>query len=177
MPIPVLNNLSPFKKLHNQLSYYKFFKVFDCSCFPLLRLYNEHKPGLHTQKCVFISYSSIHKGISVLIKLVKFLLPDMQPLMNWNFHILSYFLRKRNLLLLILILPFHLMFISFFLKNLILTTVAIKSHQLQPLVRHCLLHQSLIPHSNLLLHSHTSVLKTFKSFSTNNIYSSNDYRI
>lgn len=45
--------------------------MFDCSCFPLLRLYNEHKLDFHTQKCVFISYSPIHKGNKCLDKTGK----------------------------------------------------------------------------------------------------------
>lgn len=57
MPTPVLSNLSPFQKLHNQNTDYKFLKVFGCSCFPLLRPYNWHKLDFHTHKCVFIGYS------------------------------------------------------------------------------------------------------------------------
>ena len=37
IPTPVLNNKTPYQKLHNQLPDYQFLKVFGCSCFPLLR--------------------------------------------------------------------------------------------------------------------------------------------
>ena len=48
MPTSVLNNLSLFQKLHNQLPDYQFPKVFGCSCLPFLRPYNQHKLDFHT---------------------------------------------------------------------------------------------------------------------------------
>lgn len=66
MPTPVLGNLSPFQKLHNQIPDYNFPKVFGCLCFPLLRLYNQHKLDFHSQKCAFIGYSPLHKGYKCL---------------------------------------------------------------------------------------------------------------
>ena len=68
---PVLNNKKPYQKLHNRLPDYQFLKVFDCSCFPLLRPYNQHKLDFHTQKCVFIVYSPMHKGYKRLDKSVS----------------------------------------------------------------------------------------------------------
>ena len=66
MPTPVLNNVSPFTKLHGKLPDYKFLRTFGCSCFPLLRPYNNHKLNFHTQKCLMIGYSPIHKGYKCL---------------------------------------------------------------------------------------------------------------
>ena len=66
MPTPVLNNVSPFAKLHGRSPDYKFLRTFSCSCFPLLRLYNNHKLNFHTQKCLMIGYSLIHKGYKCL---------------------------------------------------------------------------------------------------------------
>lgn len=71
MPITVLNHLSLFQKLHQNFPDYKFLKVFSCSCFPLLRPYNQHKLDFHTKKCVFISYSLIHKRYKCLDKTGK----------------------------------------------------------------------------------------------------------
>ena len=53
IPTPVLNNKSPYQKLHNRLPDYQFLKVFGCSCFSLLRPYNQHKLDFHTQKMCF----------------------------------------------------------------------------------------------------------------------------
>lgn len=43
-----------------------FLKTFCCSCFPLLKPYNNHKLDFHTQKCLMIGYSPIHKGYTCL---------------------------------------------------------------------------------------------------------------
>ena len=66
MPTPVLNNVSSNTKLHGRLPDYKFLRTFGCSCFPLLNLYNKHKLNFHTQKCLMIGYSPIHKGYKFL---------------------------------------------------------------------------------------------------------------
>jgi hypothetical protein len=62
LPTPLLKNLSPFKKLFSQVPDYKFLKVFGCPCFPNLRAYNSHKFSLHSKPCVFLGYSTLHKG-------------------------------------------------------------------------------------------------------------------
>lgn len=67
-PTPVLNNLSPFQKLHHHLPDYTFSRVFCCACFPLLRPYNQYKLDFHTKKCVLIGYSPLHKGYKCLDK-------------------------------------------------------------------------------------------------------------
>ena len=66
LPTPVLNNISPFEKLHSRKPDYQFLKTFGCSCFPLLKPYNKHKLSFHTQKCLMIGYSPIHKGYKCL---------------------------------------------------------------------------------------------------------------
>ncbi len=66
MSTPVLNNLSLFQKLYNQLPDYPFFKVFSCSYFPFLKPYNHHKLDFHTKKYIFIDYSPLHKGYKCL---------------------------------------------------------------------------------------------------------------
>ena len=68
MPAPTLANISPFQKLHNQIPNYQFTKVFGCSCFPLLKPYNQHKFDFHTQNSVFISYSPLYKNYKCLDK-------------------------------------------------------------------------------------------------------------
>jgi hypothetical protein len=62
LPTLLLKNLSPFEKLFSQVPDYKFLKVFGCACFPNLCAYNSHKFSLRSKPCVFLGYSTLHKG-------------------------------------------------------------------------------------------------------------------
>lgn len=53
----VLNNHSPYQKLHHKLLNYDFLRIFGCACYPLLRPYNQYKLDFHSKKCLFIGYS------------------------------------------------------------------------------------------------------------------------
>jgi hypothetical protein len=66
LPTPLLQNKSPFEKLFHRTPDYKFLKVFGCACFPNLRPYNSHKFSLRSKECVFLGYSSHHKGYKCL---------------------------------------------------------------------------------------------------------------
>ncbi|KAH9805863.1 retrovirus-related pol polyprotein from transposon RE1 [Citrus sinensis] len=68
MPTTTLNNLSPYQKLHNQPPNYQLLRVFGCACYPFLRPYNDHKLDFHSQKCLFLGYSPLHKGYRCLTK-------------------------------------------------------------------------------------------------------------
>ena len=45
---------------------YHFLKSFGCACYPILQPYNKHKFEFHKSKCVFLGYSSNHKGYECL---------------------------------------------------------------------------------------------------------------
>ena len=62
----VLHNKSPFEVLFGHLPDYHSLKVFGCVCYPYLRPYNPHKLHFHTSPCLFLSYSSCHKGYKCL---------------------------------------------------------------------------------------------------------------
>ena len=66
LPTPILKLLSPYEKLFKHKLYYSFLKCFSCLCYPFLRDFNRHKFDFHTSKCIFIDYSSSHKGYKCL---------------------------------------------------------------------------------------------------------------
>jgi len=59
---PLLKNISPLENIFSQVPDYKFLKVFGCACFPSCRPYNSHKFSLRSKPCVFLGYSTHHKG-------------------------------------------------------------------------------------------------------------------
>lgn len=66
LPTPVINDISPFRKLYNRVPDYNSFRVFGCIVFPYLRPYNKHKLQMRSAKCVFLGYSPSHKGYKCL---------------------------------------------------------------------------------------------------------------
>jgi len=62
LPTPLLKFFSPFEKFFSHSPDYKFLKNFECACFPKLKPYNSHKFSLRSKQCVFLGYSSHHKG-------------------------------------------------------------------------------------------------------------------
>jgi hypothetical protein len=66
MPARVLDNTSPIERLLHTPPNYSMMRVFDCACWPHLRAYNNHKLSFCSKECVFLSYSSMHKGYKCL---------------------------------------------------------------------------------------------------------------
>ena len=66
LPSRLLNMKTPLELLLNELPDYTFLKVFGCACWPHLRPYNKHKLEFRSKKCVFLGYSSLHKGYKCL---------------------------------------------------------------------------------------------------------------
>jgi hypothetical protein len=64
MPTPVLNWDSPFSRLFGRIPCYSDLRVFGCACYPHLGAYVTNKP--RTTECVFLGYSSQHKGYRCL---------------------------------------------------------------------------------------------------------------
>jgi hypothetical protein len=76
---PLLKNLSPFEKLFSQVPDYKFLKIFGYQCFPNLRAYNSHKFSLRSKPCVFLGYSTSHKGYKCYHPETGCILPLLVP--------------------------------------------------------------------------------------------------
>lgn len=58
----VLENESPFNKLHSKQLDYSLFKVFGSLRYPLLRPYDQHKPSFCSKPCIFLGYSLNQRG-------------------------------------------------------------------------------------------------------------------
>ena len=86
-----LNSAIPYVTLFNKDPDFQFLKTFGCACFPLLRPYHTHKLNFCSQECLFLGYSSSHKGYKCLSPTGKFIFPKMFCSMSWNFLILIYF--------------------------------------------------------------------------------------
>jgi hypothetical protein len=61
LPTPSLKHISPFHKLFGKPLDYSL-KKFGCQCFPNLQPYNTNKFEFRSKACVFMGYSSHHKG-------------------------------------------------------------------------------------------------------------------
>ena len=66
LPTRLLQMKSPVELLFQEPPDYKFLKVFGCACWPHLHPYNSRKLEFRSKKCVFLGYSSMHKGYKCL---------------------------------------------------------------------------------------------------------------
>ena len=66
MPTRVLQNSTPVSCLFGDKPDYTFFRAFGCACWPNLRPYNNRKLKFRSRQCVFLGYSSMHKGYKCL---------------------------------------------------------------------------------------------------------------
>ena len=66
VPSRVIHNLTPLEKLFNQKPDYSSLRVFGCACCPHLRPYNTHKLQFRSKQCVFLGFSTHHKGFKCL---------------------------------------------------------------------------------------------------------------
>lgn len=62
----VISMQTPLERLLGEVPDYTFFKVFGCACWPHLRPYNNRKLEFRSKLCVFLGYSSLHKGYKCL---------------------------------------------------------------------------------------------------------------
>ena len=66
LPTRLRQMKTPLELLLNEVPDYTFLKVFGCACWPHLRPYNQRKLEFRSKQCVFLGYSSLHKGYKCL---------------------------------------------------------------------------------------------------------------
>ena len=66
LPSKVINFDTPVQRLLKETPNYDSLRTFDCACWPNLRLYNTRKLSFRSTRCVFLGYSSLHKGFKCL---------------------------------------------------------------------------------------------------------------
>lgn len=66
LPTSALNFAVPYTVLFQKTPDYSILRTFGCACFPFFRPYNTHKLEFRSQECVFLGYSSSHKGYRCL---------------------------------------------------------------------------------------------------------------
>jgi transposase InsO family protein len=62
MPYPILQNSTLFTQLFKAEPECSTLRIFERACYPLLRPYNKHKLQFRSKQCIFLGYSSNHKG-------------------------------------------------------------------------------------------------------------------
>jgi hypothetical protein len=66
LPSKVIHDSTPLERLFDQKPDYSFLRVFGYACWPHLRPYNSRKLQFISKQCVFLGYSSMHKGCKCL---------------------------------------------------------------------------------------------------------------
>jgi hypothetical protein len=66
LPSRVIQGDTPYHRVFKEEPNYNFLRAFGCACWPNLRPYNSHKLQFHFKQCVFMGYSTLHKGYKCL---------------------------------------------------------------------------------------------------------------
>jgi histone deacetylase 1/2 len=66
LPSKFINYATPIERLLNEKHDYSSLRIFGCACWPNLRPYNSRKLAFRSIHCVFLGYSSMHKGFKCL---------------------------------------------------------------------------------------------------------------
>ncbi|KAF9664755.1 hypothetical protein SADUNF_Sadunf16G0051000 [Salix dunnii] len=66
LPTLVLSGRSPYEALFRTRPNYTFLRTFGCSCYPFLGDYGQDKLTPKSRRCIFIRYSTIHRGYHYL---------------------------------------------------------------------------------------------------------------
>jgi histone deacetylase 1/2 len=66
LPSKVIDFGTPTERLLGTTPNYDALRIFGCACWPNLRPYNKQKLAFRSTRCVFLGYSSHHKGVKCL---------------------------------------------------------------------------------------------------------------
>lgn len=66
VPSRVINNQTPLERLFGTKPNYTFLRIFGCAVWPNLHPFNKHKLEFRSKQCIFLGYSSLHKGYKCL---------------------------------------------------------------------------------------------------------------
>lgn len=66
IPNKVIDYTTPLERLLHVKPNYAALRVFGCACWPNLKPYNTHKLSFRSKQCVFLGYSTLHKGFKCL---------------------------------------------------------------------------------------------------------------
>jgi hypothetical protein len=66
LPTKTLEFSSPLEHLFSKKPNYTGLRTFGCACWPNLRPFNTHKLQFRFKQCVFLGYSTMHKGFKCL---------------------------------------------------------------------------------------------------------------
>jgi hypothetical protein len=66
LPSLVIDHATPLEHVFHQSLDYSSLRAFGCACWPNLRPYNTHKLVFLSKQCVFLGYSTLHKGYKCL---------------------------------------------------------------------------------------------------------------
>lgn len=66
LPSKVIGYDTPIQRLLHETPNYNSLHIFGCACWPNLRPYNSRKLAFRSIQCVFLGYSSLHKGFKCL---------------------------------------------------------------------------------------------------------------
>jgi histone deacetylase 1/2 len=62
LPSPTIDNTTPLERLFHTKPDYDFLRIFGCACWPNLRPFNDRKLAFRSLRCVFVGYSTMHRG-------------------------------------------------------------------------------------------------------------------
>ena len=66
LPSPLLDGKTPYELLFGKQPDYSMLLTFGCLCFPHLKDYSPNKLSPKYASCIFLGYSTLHKGFQCL---------------------------------------------------------------------------------------------------------------